>query len=182
MLQVLPVSIASNLVKKLLDYTKISQSTVVKNIYFVIETMFAATKLSPEFVEDFLNYLLENVPSTPEIHVKGDKELMVVGYCLATAQVAVHYKKLNGEKVLQFVPSLVSILSEYLIIGNDRIKNGAFTAIRNLMFYTLEHSYFKPDLQKEETKIDELDFDLLTIRDSNNKIHPIRKVVYMLQY
>ena len=184
-LQTLPSSISSNILKKLLDYS-ISMSenvTLVKNIYFVIETMFAAIKLSSSFVEDYLNFMLENTPSTSHVKsLKGDNELMIVGYWLAVAQVAVHYKKLNGVKVLTFLPSLVSILSEYLVIENNRIRTGAFTAIKNLLFYTLEISYFKIEEKKEELKIDDISFDLLTIRDSSDKIHPIRKVVYMFLY
>lgn len=61
-LQALPVSNASNIVKRLLEYTKNDNHTLQKNIYFVIETVFAATRLSSSFVEDFLNYLLDNVP------------------------------------------------------------------------------------------------------------------------
>lgn len=158
-------------------------AALVKNIYFVIETMFAAIKLPSSFVEDFLNFMLENTPTTANVKsVRGDHELMIVGYWLAIAQVAVHYKKLNGSKVLTFLPSLVSILSEYLVIENSRIKSGAFTAIKNLIFYTLENSYFKADEKKEELKIDDISFDLLTIRESSDKIHPIRKVVYMFLY
>jgi hypothetical protein len=180
---VLPVSNASNIVKKLLDYTQGDNYTLQKNIYFVIETMFAATRLSATFVEDFLSFLLDNVPIITEgKSKKGDGELMIVGYCLAVAQVAVHYKKLSGEKVLQYLPGVVSILSEYLISGSQRVKIGAFTAIKNLMFYTLEYSYFKPEEVKGDDKIDEIDFDLLTIRDSNSKIHPISKIVYILRY
>ena len=182
-LQILPISVSSNIVKKLLDYTKVGNVTLQKNIYFVIETMFAATRLSSTFVEDFLSFLLDNVPVTTEDKsMKGDGELMIVGYCLAVAQVAVHYKKLNGEKVVPYLPALVSILSEYLISGSHRIKMGAFTAIKNLIYYTLEQGYFKAEEVKNEATIDDLNFDLLTIRDSATNIHPIRKIAYMLQY
>ena len=65
---------------------------------------------------------------------------------------------------------------------NNRIKTGAFTAIKNLLFYTLENSYFKAEEKKEELKMEDINFDLLTIRDSSDQIHPIRKVVYMFLY
>jgi hypothetical protein len=182
-LQVLPVSISQNIVKKLLDYTEGENVLLKKNIYFVIETMFAATKLSSDFVEDFLGYLLDNVPvATDSKMVKGEGELMIVGYCLAVAQVAVHYKKLNGEKILPFLPSLVSILSEYLISGEHRIKSGAFTAIKNLIYYSLESSFFKVEAGSTETELLGLDLDLLTIRDENTKIHPIKKISLMFAY
>ena len=46
--------------------------------------MFALTRLSPTFVEDFLNFLLENEPVTTNIEsMDSDKELMIVEYCLA---------------------------------------------------------------------------------------------------
>lgn len=179
----LPVSISQNIVKKLLNYTEGENVVLKKHIYFVIETMFAATRLSADFVEDFLGYLLDNVPvATDAKMVKGEGELMIVGYCLAVAQVAVHYKKLNGEKILPYLPSLVSILSEYLISGEHRIKSGAFTAIKNLIYYTLEQSYFKADLGAKETELMGLDLDLLTIRDENTKIHPIKKISLMFAY
>ena len=107
---------------------------------------------------------------------------MIVGYCLAVAQVAVHYKKLNKEKVLQYLPTIISILSEYLISGSHRVRTGAFTGIKNLLHYTLEYDHFKEDGVKNESKIEDLDFDLLTIRDSNTKIHPVKKIVFMLKY
>ena len=56
-------------------------AALVKNIYFVIETMFAAIKLPSSFVEDFLNFMLENTPTTANVKsVRGDHELMIVGY------------------------------------------------------------------------------------------------------
>jgi hypothetical protein len=182
-LQVLPVSISSDIVKKLTDYTQGENTTLKKNIYFVIETMFAATKLSTSFVEDFLNYLLDNVPISADAkELKGEGELMIVGYCLAVSQVAVHYKKLNGERVLQYLPNLVSILSEFLISGNMRIKSGAFTSIKNLLFYSLEWKYFKEETKvTAETDVADLNFDLLTINE-NAKIHPIKKIIMMFQY
>lgn len=144
--------------------------------------MFAATKLSTSFVEDFLNYLLDNVPicADPK-EMKGEGELMIVGYCLAVSQVAVHYKKLNGDRVLQYLPNLVSILSEFLISGNQRIKSGAFTSIKNLLFYSLEFNYFKESKTAPDTELGEINFDLLTINENTN-IHPIKKIIMMFQY
>lgn len=171
------------MVKKLLDYTQTGNVTLQKNIYFVVETMFAATRLSADFVSDFLSYLLENVPVSTDIKsMKGDGELMIVGYCLAVAQVAVHYKKLCGEAIVDHLPALVSILSEYLISGSQRIKSGAFTAIKNLLHYTLEAGYFKEKKDQKDDVLDGLDFNLLAIRDSSTNIHPIRKISMMLEY
>ena len=67
--------------KKLADYTLNENISLKKHIYFVIETIFAATRLSAPFVEDFLKFLLENVPvATDTRSMKGDGELMIAGY------------------------------------------------------------------------------------------------------
>ena len=53
-------------------------------MYFCIETLFAATKLPPTFVEMFVSALMENQPMTAAYDkVSSDDELMIVGYTLA---------------------------------------------------------------------------------------------------
>lgn len=90
----IPVAISPNIVKKLAEYSETDNLVLKKHIYFVIETIFAATKLSTSFVEEFLVYLLKNVPvATDTRSMKNEGELMIAGYCVAVAQVAVHYKK-----------------------------------------------------------------------------------------
>ena len=84
--------------------------------------------------------------------------------------------------MVKYLPSLVSILSEFLISGIHRIKMGAFTAIKNLLIYTLEIGYFKQDEESKNTELGDLNFDLLTIRDENTKIHPLKKISLMFQY
>jgi hypothetical protein len=58
-LQMLPVSIASNIASKLLELTDLEAPELKKNIYFTLETMFAATVLPTDFVEEFLKKLIE---------------------------------------------------------------------------------------------------------------------------
>jgi len=170
-------------VKKLAEYAEVDNVSLKKHIYFVIETIFAATRLSGPFVEEFLSYLLKNVPVAADTRsIKGEGELMIAGYCLAVAQVAIHYKKVSGKEVVKYLPTLVSLLSEFLISGIYRIKMGAFTAIKNLILHTLEDKYFKQEVGVNENELPDLDFDLLTFRDESTKIHPIKKISLMLQY
>lgn len=201
-LQVLPVSVSSNIVKKLLDYTEVESALLKKHIYFTIEIMFASTRLSADFVESFLSFLLEHQPVTTNIEsLNSDEELMIVGYCLASCQVAVHYKKLKGEMVLQYLPTLISILIEYLTFGNQRVKTGSFNAIKNLMQYTLERSNFTKPFVTDEAKLEGLNLDMLSLTAkfndlegegdneepasalmSSQKLHPIRKIVNVFLY
>ena len=62
---------------------------------------------------------------------------MVVGYALALAQTQIHLHKLVGNQAMKFLPSIISQLSEYLIIPNLRIMQGAYKAIHNLIYYTV---------------------------------------------
>lgn len=199
-LQVLPITISSNIAKKLLDYTEIENPIFKKNLYFTIEIMFASTRLSSTFVEDFLGFLLENQPVTTNIEsMNNDEELMIVGYCLAVAQVAVHYKKLKGVEIMQYLPTVISMLTEYLTFGNRRIQNGAFNAVKNLMQYTLEKQYFTETLVIQSDKVDSLNLDMLSLISKFNDptemdgdegeisqayrtMHPIKKILNIFLY
>ena len=162
--------------------------------------MFASTRLSPTFVEDFLGFLLENQPVTTNIEsMNSDEELMIVGYCLAVAQVAVHYKKLKGDLILRYLPTLISLLTEYFTIENHRVQNGALNAIENLMQYTLEKQYFTNTSYTNSSDIDGLNLDMLSLNAKFNdpddteeneghlsqaykSMHPIRKIINVFQY
>ena len=162
--------------------------------------MFASTRLSPTFVEDFLGFLLENQPVTTNIEsMNSDEELMIVGYCLAVAQVAVHYKKLKGDLILRYLPTLISLLTEYFAIENHRVQNGALNAIENLMQYTLEKQYFTNTSYTNSSDIDGLNLDMLSLNAKFNdpddteenegqlsqaykSMHPIRKIINVFQY
>jgi hypothetical protein len=69
--------------------------------------------------------------------LSNDEEVMVVGYCLALSQTAVHYSKLAPASSLRFIPSVISTLSEFMVYSSERIIHGAFTGINNLIYYSV---------------------------------------------
>lgn len=80
---------------------------------------------------------IPEVVSTSDAVMK-EEELMVVGYCLSLSQIIVNLSKVKPLVAIRYSPSVVSLLSEFLVYKqSDRICQGAYTAMNNVIFYTV---------------------------------------------
>lgn len=64
----------------------------------------------------------------------------------------------------------ISVLCEYLLSDQDRIKQAAFSAIRLLISYGLNQSYFDKQESKKSSITDILNLDMMTITEEVKNI------------
>ena len=81
---------------------------------------------------------------------------------------------LMHRQILRYVTLACSVFCEYLVSGNPRVKNAAFTAMRLIISHGLKPRFFhveKPSHAKTQSEkmVELLNFDALTLSEEVQK-------------
>ena len=143
-LQIMPAQIGTNLMSHFYSLLNIGNTAIMIPTYLILETFMAAKKLSADFVEHTLKYLLENVPSGDQTK---DNNVVYIAYMQSLVQTILNLSKSDYadsavRPAARYFPAFVINMSELLVSPSVRVSRSAYNSLQSVFNSCLTPDFF----------------------------------------
>ncbi len=143
-LQIMPAQIGTNLMSHFFSLIEAGNISVMVPTFLNIETFMAAKKLSAEFVEQVLKYLLENSPAGEE---NKTNDVLNVSYMQSLVQTFLNLNKYGYSDstirvVSKYLPAFVISMGELMVSPSMRVAKSASNSIQSVFNSCLSPEFF----------------------------------------
>ena len=134
------MDIVNELLLILLEFSKIEDNQLKLNSYFALEVLFASRRFDGGSAPvSVLKTLLDNSESPEQLEDESEKinpQIKVIAYMQALTQTMLNIstdQAFQTENILKLISATISTLSEYLLDGQNNIRQASSSAIKLLI-------------------------------------------------